>query len=303
MKQTLVLFCIVCPSFLFAQTVNHFENENSRWFVADTYPNANEQNPSFVQTTTMVYGFEGDSTTQGEQWFKTYSSTDSAFITGLEYEGLIRYSNGYVMFQDTTHTVDTIYNFNLEVGDSMLFNFYDMYPEYLEVVSVDSVEINSQMFKRLTFAEPTVIQAFTDLKEVWIEHIGSLHGPLFPAREEVFAQEWPDSLILNCSHTNELLYWKNEFYDACVVNIILDIENAETLNFNIYPNPVTETLFIQQQGKYGQFYIRDILGHEVLSGSLQSNNQLVDIRELKNGVYFVTVFLENTTLTRKILKY
>lgn len=164
MKHTVTLLCIIYPLFLCAQTVNHFENESSKWFVADTYPNADQQNPNFVQTTTTVYGFEGDSATQGELWLKTYSSADPAFLTGLEYEGLIRYSDGYVMFQDASHTVDTIYNFNLEVGDSMLFDFYDMYSEYLEVEAVDSVEINSQMFKRLSFAEPTVIQAFTDLK-------------------------------------------------------------------------------------------------------------------------------------------
>tara|TARA_R110000868_G_C10783245_1_gene755681 strand:+ start:43 stop:960 length:918 start_codon:yes stop_codon:yes gene_type:complete len=305
MKQTLTLLCIVCPFILFAQTANHFENESSRWFVADTYPNGNQQNPSFVETMTTVYGFQGDTTIQSEQWFKMYSSSDTSFTTNLEYQGLLRAENGYVFFQDTTSTVDTLYNFNLEEGDSVLYVFYDTYPEYLEVVDVDSVEINSQMFKRLRFREPTVIQAFTELDEVWIEGIGSLLGPLFTIREEVFSDgEMPDSLKLVCSHMDEILYWENPFYDNCMVNIILDIENAEMVGFDIYPNPSSRQIFIrQQQSNAGQFYVRDILGREVRSGLLQSDNQSVDISELKRGVYFVTVLFDNTTLTKEILKY
>jgi hypothetical protein len=303
MKQIVVLFCIVCPSFLFAQTVNHFENENSRWFVTESYIHANLQNPSFVDTVTTIYGFQGDSVLSNETWFKMFSTTDTTFTNNLEFQGLLRSSNGLVIFQDTASTVDTLYDFNLEVGDSMLFNFYDMYLEYLKVETVDSIEINSQMFKQIHFSEPLILSAFAYVSEVWIENIGSVHGPLFPSRPRFTSSESPAALDLTCTETNFTPFYQNSIYYQCYYSVILDTKELTRTDFNIYPNPVTETLFIQQQGQYGQFYIRDILGHEVLSGSLQSNKQSVDISQLKTGIYLVTVILENATLTKKILKY
>lgn len=101
-----------------------------------------------------------------------------------------------------------------------------------------------------------------------------------------------------------MLYWENEFYDACVVNLILGVENAETSTFDIFPNPTTDQIFIlQQQNPSGQFFVRDILGKKVLSGLLFSDIQLVDLSQLKDGIYLVTVLLEDATLTKKIIKY
>ncbi|MCF8461046.1 MAG: T9SS type A sorting domain-containing protein [Flavobacteriales bacterium] len=302
MKHTLTLLYIICPLFLCAQTVNHFENSTSKWFVADTYPNGNQQNPSFVQTTTTVYGFAGDTTIQGELWFKTYSSSDTSFTTGLEFQGLLKADDGYVVFQDPTNAIDTLYNFNLELGDSVLYNFWGQNEEYIYVVDIDSIPINGEMYKRLSFDEP--IFGFFLMDERWIEGIGSIHGPLFPLHPEAFSTEAPSSLDLVCSHVGQILYWDNQFYNTCAVNIILDVENAEASNFDIYPNPSTDQIFIrQQQTTSGQFFVRDILGKEVLSGSLLSDNQSVDISKLKDGVYVVTVLLDDTTLTKKILKY
>lgn len=302
MKQILLLSFIVCPLFLTAQTVNHFENESAKWFVADTYPNANQQNPTFVQTTTTVYGFLGDTTVQGEQWFKTYSSLDTTFTTNLEYQGLVREENGYVFFQDTASSVDTLYNFNMELGDSVLYNFWGQNEEYIHVVEIDSVPINGEMYKRLSFDEP--IFGFFLMDEKWVEGIGSIHGPLFPLNPEAFSDgEIPDSLELVCTHVNEILYWENEFYDQCLVNIILGSTDIQIADFDVYPNPTADRFFVRQQHGTGQFFIRDILGQQVLSGQLQSENQSVDINNLKSGIYFVTAILDNSTLTKEIIKY
>lgn len=302
MKRLIFLFFAVCPLFITAQVVNHFQNSTSKWFVADTYPNANQQNPSFVETSTTVYGFQGDSIDQGTQWFKTYSSSDSAFTTNLEYQGLLREENGYVFFQNATGSTDTLYNFNLELGDSVLYNFWGQFEEYIHVVEIDSVSINGEMYKSLSFDEP--IFGFFLMDEKWIEGIGSVHGPLFPLNPEAFSDgEMPDSLELVCSHVDELLYWENQFYDQCLVNIILGSEDIQTAALDIYPNPATERFFIRQAHKSGQYSVRDILGKQVLVGQIQSDNQSVDLSGLQSGIYFVTVQLKGTTLTKEIIKH
>ena len=303
MKPTLVLLSIFCPLLLAAQTVDHFDNESSRWFVAESYGNANPQNPSFIETVTTVYGFQGDTLLGGESWLKMYSTTDSSFSSNLGFEGLIRSTDGFVLFQDTSSSTDTLYNFNLELGDSVLFDF-GFETEYIDIIGVDSIEINSQMVKRLTFDEPEGPNAFTNFYEKWIEGIGSVHAPLFPKSPRVFSSEFPESLYLTCSHSNQILYWENQFYDACLVNVILDVEIPETSDLTIYPNPASDQLFIHRGlTTSGHFFIQNILGKEVLFGSLTSDKRSMDIAELKPGIYFVTVLFGNKTQTKKIIKY
>ncbi|MCF8276534.1 MAG: T9SS type A sorting domain-containing protein [Flavobacteriales bacterium] len=255
-----------------------------------------------METTTTVYGFMGDTTVQGEQWFKTYASPDSTFTTNLAYHGLLRQENGYVFYRNTTSAIDTLYNFNMELGDSVLYNFWGQNEAYIHVVAIDSISINGEMYKRLSFDEP--IFGFFLMDEKWIEGIGSVHGPLFPLHPEAFSEEMPDSLNLVCTHVNEILYWNNPFYDNCSVNIILDIENPEIPGFSIYPNPSSNQIIIsQEQTNTGQFFVSDMLGKKVLSGSLLSSDQSVDISHLKDGVYIVTVLLDDTPLTKQIMKY
>lgn len=60
MKTTILLSILLLPTILLGQVINHFDNSDSKWNVAKTYPAANQQNPNFVATTTTVYGFQGD---------------------------------------------------------------------------------------------------------------------------------------------------------------------------------------------------------------------------------------------------
>lgn len=75
-------------------------------------------------------------------------------------------------------------------------------------------------------------------------------------------------------------------------------------HLSIFPNPSTNQIFIRQlTTQSGQFVVRNILGKEVISGSLVSEKQSVDLSELKRGIYFVTVLFNNATWTKEILKY
>jgi hypothetical protein len=40
------------------------------------------------------------------------------------------------------------------------------------------------------------------MDEIWIEGIGSIHGPLSPHNPRKFSEEIPDSLMLTCTCVN-----------------------------------------------------------------------------------------------------
>lgn len=142
MKTIIIFSTLLLPSILWGQVINHFDNLDSKWNVAKTYPAANQQNPSFVATTTTVYGFQGDTLINNEQWFKLYSTSDSTFQNNLLNRGLLRSENSKVLYLDTLNQLDTLYDFSLNVGDSVHFNINGTNPEWLQVLHVDSIQIN-----------------------------------------------------------------------------------------------------------------------------------------------------------------
>jgi hypothetical protein len=302
MKTRILLSILLLPSILLGQVINHFDNLDSKWNVAKTYPAANQQNPNFVATTTTVYGFQGDTLINNEQWFKLYSTSDSLFQSNLLYRGLLREENDKVFYLDTLNQLDTLYDFSLNVGDSVLFDLYGMFPEWLQVVNVDSVQINGDYYRRLKFAEPTM-NAFDELNEIWIKGIGSIHGPLFPNFPVKFSQETPDSMLVTCTFSNNQQVWQHQSYPSCYVNIILSVDRLELFDFKIYPNPFTDRIHVENFGlQQYELTLLNSLGQTVKRTQVSGDNQIIDLTELKAGIYFLSINNGLNARTIKIIK-
>jgi hypothetical protein len=88
-------------------------------------------------------------------------------------------------------------------------------------------------------------------------------------------------------------------FTTCTTNIILDCANStvgindefESSSFNIYPNPATQYLTVETStfniGTVIQ--VIDLTGKIIKTESLQSNTQLIDIRDLSEGLYFIKI--------------
>lgn len=303
MKATILLSTILLPTILLGQVINHFDNLDSKWNVAKTYVAANQQNPNFVATTTTVYGFQGDTLINNEQWFKLYSTSDSSFKSNLVYRGLLREENNKVFYIDSLNQLETLYDFSLNVGDSVLFNLYGMYPEWLQVINVDSIQINGGYYRRLKFAEPTN-QAFDKLNETWIEGIGSIHGPLFPNFPVKFSQEMPDSMLLTCTFSDNQQVWQNPNYRSCYVNMVLSVDQLELFDFKIYPNPFTDIIYIENIGlQQYELTILNSLGQTVKRMQVNHDKQIIDLADLKAGIYLLRIDSRANPMTMKIIKH
>jgi len=302
MKTTIIFSILLLPSILWGQVVNHFDNLDSKWNVAKTYPAANQQNPNFVSTTTTVYGFQGDTLINSEQWLKLYSTSDSTFQNNFLYRGLIREENSKVFYLDTLNQLYTLYDFSLNVSDSVLFDLYGMYPEWLEVVNVDSIQINGDYYRRLKFAEPTM-NAFDELNEIWIDGIGSIHGPLFPNFPINFSQEMPDSMLVTCTFSNNQQVWQHLSYPSCYVNIVLSVDQLELFNFKIYPNPFTDRIHIENIDlQQYELTILNSLGQTVKYTQVSNDNIIIDLSELKVGIYFLRIESGDNAKVMKMIK-
>ena len=71
-------------------------------------------------------------------------------------------------------------------------------------------------------------------------------------------------------------------------------------NINIYPNPATNTLFINNLPENSNIKIYDVLGNEVIIQQNSSNS--FSISNLQNGIYVLKVENENGVFTKKFIK-
>ena len=302
MKKLCIFLSLLIPNILFGQVVNHFNNIDSKWNVAKTYPNGNIQNPNFVATTTTIYGFQEDTTINSQLWLKLYSTNDSTFQNNLEFRGLITTENDLILYRDTQNLIDTLYNFNLNIGDSVLYHLNGMNPEWLKLENIDSLQLNGEFYKRFKFSEPS-LSAFDRLGEVWLEGIGSIHGPLFPNFPVKFYQEISDSTFLTCSYSNHQEIWQNQSYSTCYINIVLSLENENELNFKIYPNPFLTGIKIENNmSEYIDLSILNGTGQEVKQQKITSNHEILNLSELSDGIYLFVFRTNKNIQTIKLIK-
>lgn len=86
------------------------------------------------------------------------------------------------------------------------------------------------------------------------------------------------------------------FYDST-----LSIDKNDTSFINVYPNPVSDKLFISNS-KNLKFEIYNNLGQLKLKKQLKSNQETFDMSTFSTGIYFIKIFNVKGVEVRKIMK-
>jgi hypothetical protein len=87
-----------------------------------------------------------------------------------------------------------------------------------------------------------------------------------------------------------------------ITSTSLGIQEVSTLQFKYFPNPVNDKLTINAQTNVDNIVVLNMLGQVVSSQRPNSLNCMVDMAELRTGVYFVQVSIGNSTQTVRVLK-
>ena len=77
-------------------------------------------------------------------------------------------------------------------------------------------------------------------------------------------------------------------------------ENKNKFEFNIYPNPAQNQLVIDSDSKFKKLIIHAVSGAVVYSQA--NSNSIINIENLKPGVYYVTLINDNKRSTKKFIK-
>lgn len=271
----------------------HFDDPSNTWYVARTYPEGNIQNPNFAATRTTRYFFSGTMNFAGETWNLLHAQhtwDGSPFST---FQGAVRQVGGLVLFLDTLNVIDTLYNFNLQVGDSVRYPDFGALSPYLTVESIDTVMIAGYPHRLYHFSEypQTLEDVFTD---TWIEGMGSIHGPLAPRMPATLGYHYgfPDSTRTTCYFHWQDLLWQHPGYPACATNILLGADELAEVPITVYPNPVSDLLRVQGlSARPWTYRLVDAVGRIWASGQwpITEGPRELGVRSIPAGAYVLRI--------------
>lgn len=278
-RSTLLFFLVLFVyGFSFSQEL---VKEGHQWNVA---------NGSFWHTgvSTELTKIIGDTIINDTIYNKLYSTSDTLDTNWeLRNELLREDSIGRVYTKDIESGQENLlFDFSLQLNDtfSVYLGSY-AFPDHecLAVVSnIDSVTINNgEKRKRLHFK---VGWDFNDQGPIWVEGIGSTRGGLFG--DIVYCVS--DLLIdLNCFYDkDELLY--PELPTSCFIDIPIAVQYALPSDINIYPNPISKTLYISHgETKIESYKIIDFMGRFVKASVYTKTD--IDVSSIPVGIYVLVI--------------
>ena len=241
--------------------------------------------------TTDYYKFEGGITMQGKYYHNMYRcSHDSTQTNWNKDPYFYREDSNKVYRYEWLIQIETlIYDFNLMVGDSILF---DPYYECAYVTNVDSIMIAGVYRKRIQFENPN---------DVWIEGLGSLYSTFEPLIYYYMLGTLSELLCVNDSSGK---LYQNPAYNSCWVDTLIvgtDEGIAMSSAMKIHPNPTSTHITIETPVE-SQLSILNLNGQELLMQTTTEPKTIINISTLPNGVYFVRVTGEKIVGVGKFIK-
>ena len=281
-------------SFLLTLTIGYGQiNSYHPIPVSDVVWNLNFYNYCFANVTNENYSlsFSGDTLINGQIYQKMISSqiqVISGFCglnTTLGYKGAIRndIANKKVFFVSPSGNIEQLlYDFNLEVGDTVVGYFEETISGFPEIVqSIDSVLVGNAYHKRWSI---------NPLYEVYfIEGIGSSYGliELLPGGN---ISDLPQRSITCFSLYGTSIYPSSPTY----CNIISSVSTHDEMpgSINVFPNPFSIHTTLQTDSYFNDATLRvyNSFGKIVKQIENISGQSITLFRDnLQSGIYYISL--------------
>ena len=202
-------------------------------------------NPTGSSFSSKYYKFQGDTILNGLTYNCYYYSSDSE-MQDWELYGFFREDTltGHCWYRTIFPEIEgLVYDFSLDLGEKAYVennNFLGV-PFELYVVQVDSVMLDNQFRKRLVLMDSVSWQT-----ETWVEGIGSLWG--FHNAGIAHQSGACGGEILLCFNQDGQVIYHDPAYNECFFEYTSLNEANKFSNFNVFPNPAAEILYIETDG-------------------------------------------------------
>ena len=185
-----------------------------------------------------------------------------------------------------TEEFTLLYDFGADVGDEWVIDG-GWYTITVHVDAAHTVTYKSETYRVLSVSDPSHL--FTGDIICGIGHKNSF----FP--ETPMAKDYEvDGLRCYWQDGELVLNTGEEDCDAIYNTIHMEVDENAEASFTVYPNPTKGILYVETvhapslQGQT-EYRITNLLGQTVKSGNISSDNQQIDMRDLNQGFYFITI--------------
>lgn len=246
---------------------------------------------------TVMYGYRNtvisneDTIIQKKRYKKIYQQT---CLSGKEeYYGAIREESKRIFAvkqEDKEGNEVLLYDFNLEVGESIAYPYVGSVP--LKVARIDMVEMEGVARKRYYFYNEEMHPGEIYPYDSWIEGVGSeqdLLNPFYP----LCACLGGNSRVL-CVHQDQKVLYKQKDDDHCICSQAQSVkENSQSSSFRILNNPV-ENKRLMLLLTEANFYKVDIYSFDGLlvkseDITVESGSVEVSLQACKAGNYIAVL--------------
>jgi hypothetical protein len=203
--------------------------------------------------------------------------------------------SGLVLYQWRDENIDTLFNFNADLGDE--WTYHDGSDQYvLTVVDTFMTEINSKSLFSVAYSIKPLGTQFSFADTIF-EGLGSKYSFLIPfdgynvgthsnygGTLRCFENDELGFVDLNNSELDGFSLYSDFEYDCSNLTSVIDLSQPSE-NITLFPNPVIQHInFLSPQN---DIVIYNLRGEVILELDMNRKTQL-DVGILENGIYFVS---------------
>jgi len=224
--------------------------------------------------------------------YNTVIRADDEFHNNWYNYGYIREdSTKKVFYKQNMESNDRlIYDFNIQVSDTVFIPFEDEYP--LIVANIDTIFFAEKIRKRYYMQRS--IEGNPAGSEIWIEGIGCLRG-IF---ESGFAGMVGANTITLCYYENDTLRYIDEYYTDCYLGTMnikeLDFEKP---SIKIAPNPINNNgkiSFTNIKSQFLEIKIYNSIGRLVFNKLITDDTEItINKRNFNSGIFVICIYNKN----------
>lgn len=292
LKRT-ILFTILfaCTQLLFSQQI---VDTSKIWSIMEEHCQPWGSNYS-----TNYFRFDNDTVIENKTYKKVWISEDEYHQEWNFYGAFIREENSKVYFREIFQEEGLIYDFNLEMGDSVVVNNTRGAEELtLFFTEIDSVEVEDGYRERWK-----LISNEYENTEYWIRGIGSETG-VINSGTGVFGGLCGLFTLL-CEKENDELVYMNPEYGSCFL-ITTGVENNALVKneVSISYNPNNKTVNVSTNYNRPQtILLTDITGKIISRQQIASGSFSFNLFNNPNGLYIISVLREGRLTSEKFIHY
>ena len=292
MKNQFYLIVFLTAISLFTQAQDEYEytpfpDSNAIWSEYYEPPLGSDEDPSYH----ALALFNEDTVINSITYHKLFRLYDTVlnrekaeYIGGIREDSSKRvYYNGTNLYEEYLHMNTNengevlLYDFSLEVGDTLYERFFGGGNEFSVVSEIDTVYMAQKLRKFIYFEDYYWVE--------WIEGIGNIRGLLF------ISASLPTNGIYNtlvCFKRDGRQEYFNDQFNGCFPGpLASSIEDVKGKSVRVFPNPAKERICFKNAEDYEHLSIYNLNGKKLKQKPVFNRKRIsISLSAYSPGMYF-----------------